>query len=95
MAQDSDVDAVFSALQFALHEHTTRLRNLATAELTTHRPIDARIVAIRTSQASVECAICGKRVSLEDSKVSEDGQPVHEECYVSKITASMILPLSQ
>ena len=93
MAQDSDVDAIFSALQFALHEHTTRLRNLAAAELTTLRPIDARIVAVRTSQASIECVICGKRVSLEDSKVSEDGQPVHEECYVSKLTASMNLPI--
>jgi hypothetical protein len=30
----------------------------------------------------IKCAICGKPISLEQSKVSEDGKPVHEECYV-------------
>ena len=38
------------------------------------------------SHAQVKCAICGKPLPLEDSKVSEDGQPVHESCYVEKLT---------
>ena len=31
-----------------------------------------------------KCAICGKPIPLEAVKVSEDGKPVHEECYIGK-----------
>ena len=34
---------------------------------------------------------CGRRVNLETSKTDEDGQAVHEECYVRKIAASVSL----
>ncbi len=33
-----------------------------------------------------ECVICKEAVPLEESKVDEHGQAVHEECYVSKLT---------
>jgi hypothetical protein len=39
----------------------------------------------------VICSICGRRVNLETSKTDEDGQAVHEECYVRKIAASVSL----
>jgi hypothetical protein len=31
------------------------------------------------------CAICDKIVSLESGKADEDGQIVHEHCYVLKV----------
>lgn len=31
---------------------------------------------------TVLCWICGERVTLEDCKVDENGQAVHEECYM-------------
>ena len=38
------------------------------------------------SQWSPECVICKKSVTLEESKADENGQAIHEECYVSKLT---------
>jgi hypothetical protein len=86
-AQDPDLGSILSALQLALREHNSRLRELAATKLATGWPSGARIVAVPTSQAPVECNICGSLLSLEDSKVNEDGQPVHEECYVAKLTS--------
>jgi hypothetical protein len=34
---------------------------------------------------SVPCVICGDRVALEHCKIDEDGDAVHEKCYVSKV----------
>ena len=31
------------------------------------------------------CWICGNRVSLEKCKIDEQGQAVHEDCYVAKV----------
>src|SRR5713101_9947604 len=51
-----------------------------------------RYAAMPTSHALIRCAIFGNPISLEDAKVSEDGKPVHEECYVAKLRlASSIL----
>jgi hypothetical protein len=33
-----------------------------------------------------ECGLCKESVKLEESMVDECGQPVHEDCYVSKVT---------
>ncbi len=38
------------------------------------------------SQWSPECAICKKSVKLEESKADENGQAIHGECYVAKLT---------
>ena len=38
------------------------------------------------SQWSPECAICKKSVKLEESKADENGQAIHEDCYVSSVT---------
>jgi ribosome-binding protein aMBF1 (putative translation factor) len=32
------------------------------------------------------CWICGRTVALEDCKVDERGLPVHDNCYVAKVT---------
>jgi hypothetical protein len=31
------------------------------------------------------CAICNEWVELENSKTDEDGQAIHEECYLQKL----------
>ena len=37
------------------------------------------------SGAAPACAICDKPVPLEIAKADEDGQSVHEQCYVLKL----------
>lgn len=32
-----------------------------------------------------DCAICKESVTLEESKVDERGQAMHEDCYVSQL----------
>ena len=92
-AQDSELDPIFSALQRALREHNDRLRKLAAEKLAAWRPRDGGVVAVARPPSRVECSLCSKPIPLEDSKVSEDGRPMHEECYVSKLTLGR--PLSQ
>ena len=87
-AQHPELGSILSALQLALREHNSRLRELAATKLATGWPSRARIVAVPTSQAPVECDICRSRINLEDSKVNEEGQAVHEECYVAKLTST-------
>ena len=38
-----------------------------------------------TSAAAPACAICEKPVPLEIAKADEDGQSVHEQCYVLRL----------
>jgi hypothetical protein len=40
---------------------------------------------ILESQWRPECVICKESVKLEESRADEDGQSVHEECYVSDL----------
>ena len=40
---------------------------------------------ILESQWRPECDICKETVKLEESRADEDGQSVHEECYVSDL----------
>src|SRR5229473_6762211 len=94
-AQDSELDSIFSALQQALREHNDRLRKLAAAKLASWRPRGGITILPPPSGTSFECAICSKPIPLEDSKVSEFGQPIHEECYVAKLTLSQHLPQRQ
>jgi hypothetical protein len=37
-------------------------------------------------RSSFSCSICNEFVELETARVDEFGQPVHEECYVQKIS---------
>jgi len=37
---------------------------------------------LRYEDRTVLCWICGECVTLEDCKVDENGQAVHEECYM-------------
>ena len=34
----------------------------------------------------LNCSICNEPVELETGKIDEDGKPVHEECYVQKVS---------
>jgi hypothetical protein len=35
----------------------------------------------------VTCVICSKPVSLEVARIDENGQAVHEECYMERVQA--------
>jgi hypothetical protein len=35
------------------------------------------------------CSICRKPVALETSKTDEDGDTIHEDCYIARITSKM------
>jgi hypothetical protein len=35
----------------------------------------------------VTCVICSKSVSLEVARIDENGQAVHEECYMERVKA--------
>jgi hypothetical protein len=48
----------------------------------------SNVTAVRT------CAICGNPVSLEYAKTDEDGQTVHEQCYVLKVKGKQDAPVS-
>ncbi len=51
----------------------------------------AKKVARREKMSSVSgesvCSICGKAVKLEQCKIDENGNPVHDHCYVKKVGA--------
>jgi hypothetical protein len=40
------------------------------------------------------CAICGKPVSLETCKFDENGNAVHEDCYVGRVLEGKLPPPS-
>jgi predicted component of type VI protein secretion system len=91
-AQESELESIFSALQHALREHNDRLRKLAAEKLAAWHSREAGISVLQpVLRASFACAICSKPIPLEDSKVSEDGLPIHEECYVAKLATGMPL----
>jgi len=85
-AQDSELESIFSALQSSLREHNERLRKLAATKLTTSWKSSLGVTTLRRPRAPVACIFCSQSILLEDSRVSEDGQPMHEECCVAKLT---------
>jgi hypothetical protein len=87
------LDSIFPALQHALREHNERLRKLAAAKLTTGRQRNEQItITAPASRTLFECVICTQAIPLEDSKVSAEGQPMHEECYVGKVALRNRVP---
>lgn len=44
-----------------------------------------RIAQKDNSPLPAFCAICGDEVALEQCKIDETGDPVHESCYVSRL----------
>ena len=46
-------------------------------------------------EPKILCAICGRRVTLELSKTDEDGNAVHEDCYVRVTIASLEMPIDE
>jgi phage tail tube protein FII len=47
----------------------------------------ARQEARKSTARLVSCAICKMAVELEYCKIDEDGEPVHESCYIAKLAA--------
>ena len=45
-------------------------------------------------EPKIRCAICDRRVTLELSKTDEEGNAVHEECYVRVTIASVGMPIT-
>lgn len=47
----------------------------------------SHVISEQTSQGQwrPECAICKESVTLEESKVDEHGQAMHEDCYISQL----------
>jgi hypothetical protein len=76
--ESPELNEVLKQLQDALHEHTDRLRDMVASR------------RIRTERRSLtfdvvdRCAICGKPITLEQAKVTDDGRPVHSQCYAAK-----------
>ena len=35
------------------------------------------------------CSVCHNPINLETTKTDEDGKPVHEDCYVQHLLASL------
>lgn len=77
--ESPELNVVLKQLQDALHEHTDRLRDMAASR---------RVRVERRSptfEVTDRCAICGKPILLEQAKVSADGKPLHERCFVNEI----------
>jgi len=49
-----------------------------------------RFEQIFEGQWRPECVICRETVKLEESRANEDGQSVHEECYVSDLLGNKL-----
>jgi hypothetical protein len=54
------------------------------------RRVAAKQIGIASAN-SVPCVICGDRVALERCKIDEDGDAVHEKCYIAKV--ALVPPL--
>lgn len=46
-------------------------------------------------EPNIRCSICARRITLELSKTDEQGQAVHEECYVRRTVARSTMPIVQ
>jgi hypothetical protein len=46
----------------------------------------ARQEARKSATRLVSCAICKMPVELEYCKIDEEGEPVHESCYIAKLS---------
>jgi hypothetical protein len=79
--ESPELNEVLKQLQDALHEHTNRLRDMIARRRT------------RTERGSLAfdvvdlCAICGTPITLEQSRVSAEGKPVHEKCFLDQVNA--------
>ena len=75
-----------SAEQMSKHEDGTNLSE------TTRRLLDALDRPLRRvkEDSVLRCPICKKAVPLEAATTDEDGQGVHEECYLLKLQSKQV-----
>ena len=45
-------------------------------------------VPAKASQSFLRCQICGCAVPLESANTDENGQAVHERCYLGRLTST-------
>ena len=83
--ESAELTVAMKQLKNALHEHADHLRNMAAnrADSPQRRQSDAASASARL----VKCTICRHPIALEIAKVDEDGDAVHEGCYVIKLRA--------
>jgi len=83
--ESAELALAMEQLKNALHEHAEHLRNMAAnrAEAPQRRQSDPASAAAKL----VKCTICRHPIALEIAKVDEDGNAVHEGCYVMKLRA--------
>ena len=75
-----ELNEVLKQLQEALHEHTRRLREMVASRRTrAERALAFDVVDL--------CAICGTPITLEQTRVSAEGKPVHEKCFLDQVNA--------
>lgn len=46
----------------------------------------AREAASCSKSGQIPCVLCGSPISLEDCKFDERGGPVHDNCYIEKLS---------
>lgn len=55
-------------------------------------PSERRPLArVTTRQPPVHCSICAQGLRLESAMANEEGQPVHEECYVASLSQNPVM----
>lgn len=47
-------------------------------------------VPAKTEQSFLQCQICAAMVPLESANTDENGQAVHERCYLRRLTAKAV-----
>jgi formylmethanofuran dehydrogenase subunit E len=77
--ESPELNAILKELQAALAEHARRLRKMVFDGVPLHPERRSP-----TDEVIDRCAICGKPIMLEQAKVTEDGRPVHGQCYAVK-----------
>jgi hypothetical protein len=91
--ESTEFALVAEQLRAALREHTERLRKLAAPlrDVSQRRRTD---LDFDPAKLLVKCAICGHPIPLEVAKGNEDGDAVHEGCYVVRLKSARTQVLS-
>ena len=81
--ESAELAVAMEELKNALHEHADHLRSMAATRAAS--PQRRRSDPASAAAGLVKCTICGHPVALEIAKADEDGDAVHEGCYVFKL----------
>ena len=76
--ESPELNEVLKQLQNALREHTSRLRSMVASRRTRAERDSSAFNAVDL------CPICGKPVTREQAKATEEGRPIHGKCSLPK-----------